>query len=70
MIEVLSKVSPSEMIEAKQADLTIGQVVWWVKTDNKPKLSRIRKTKSKSVRKYVHQFDHVEFRKGSASLNL
>ena len=45
VIEVLSKVSPSEMIEAQQADPTIGQVVLWVKAGNKPKLSQIRKEK-------------------------
>ena len=42
VIEVLSKVSPSEMMEAQQADPTIGQVVQWVKAGNKPKLSQIR----------------------------
>ena len=45
VIEVLSKVSPSEMIEAQQANPTISQVVQWVKADNKPKLSQIRKEK-------------------------
>ena len=44
-IEVLSKVSTSEMKEAQQADPTINQVVWWVKAGNKPKLSQIRKEK-------------------------
>ena len=45
VIEVLSKVSPSEMIEAQQAQSTIGQVVQLVKVGNKPKLSQIRKEK-------------------------
>ena len=49
VIEVLSKVSPSEMIEAQQADPNIGQTVQWVKAGNKPKLSQIRKEKSKNV---------------------
>ena len=44
-IEVLSKVSTSEMKEAQQADPTISQVVGWVKAGNKPKLSQIRKEK-------------------------
>ena len=44
-IEVLSKVSISEMKEAQQADPTICQVVWWVKAGNKPKLSQSRKEK-------------------------
>ena len=62
--EVLSKVYPSEMIEAQQADPTIGQVVWCVKVGNKLKISQIMKTKSKSVRKYPHQSNCLEFRKG------
>ena len=37
VIEVLSKVSISEMREAQQADPTNGQVVWWVKAGNKAK---------------------------------
>ena len=45
VIDILSKVSTSEMREAQQADLTIGQVVWWVKAGNKPKLCQIRKEK-------------------------
>ena len=53
VIKVLSKGSPLEMIEAQQADPTIGQVVQWVKAGNKPKLSQIRKQKSKKVRKYL-----------------
>ena len=64
VIEVLSKVSPSEMIEAQQADPTIGQVVQWVKVGNKPKLSQIGKEKSKNVKKYFCQCDCLEFRKG------
>ena len=63
-IEVLSKVSTSEMKEAQQADPTISQVVQWVKAGIEPKLSQIRKEKSKNVRKYLHQFDLLEFRKG------
>ena len=43
VIEVLSKVSTSEMREAQQADPTIGQAVQWVKAGNKAKLSQIRK---------------------------
>ena len=42
-MEVLSKVSPSEMVEAQQADPTISQVVQWLKACNKPKLSQIGK---------------------------
>ena len=45
IIIVPSKVSPSEMIEAQQADPSTSQVVQWVKTGNKPKLSQIRKEK-------------------------
>ena len=45
VIEVLSKVSPSEMKEAQQADSTIDEVVQWVKAGNKQKLSQIRKEK-------------------------
>ena len=44
-IEVLSKVSTSEMKEAQQADPTISQVVQWVKAGIEPKLSQIRKEK-------------------------
>ena len=65
VIEVLSKVSSAEMSKAQQADPTISQVVQWVKAGNKPKLSQIRKVKSKKVRKYLCQFDHLEFRKGA-----
>ena len=64
VIEVLSKVSTSEMIEDEQGDPTIGLVVQWVKAGNIPKLSQIRKEKSKNVRKYLCQFDCFEFRKG------
>ena len=63
-IDVLNKVSTSEMKEAQQADPTISQVVKWVKVGNKPKLSQIRKEKSKNIRKYLCQFGHLEFRKG------
>ena len=45
VIEVLSKVSPWEIIEAQQADPTIGQVVQWVKTRIKPNLLQIGKEK-------------------------
>ena len=45
VIKVLSKVSPSEMIEAQQADHTISQVVQWVKAGSKPKALQIRKEK-------------------------
>ena len=62
VIEVLSKVSTSEMREAQQADPTISQVVQWVKAGNKPKLSQIRKETSKNVRKYLQQFTHLELR--------
>ena len=64
VIEVLSKVSIAEMREVQQADPTFGQVVQWVKAGNKPKLSQIRKEKLKYVRKYLCQFDQLEFRKG------
>ena len=50
MIEVLSKVSPSEMKEAQQADPIISQEVQWVKAGNKPKLSPIRKEKLKKYK--------------------
>ena len=64
VIEVLSKVFPSEMKDAQQSDPTTTQVVQWVKVGNKIKLSQIRKVKSKNVRKYLHQFYHLEFKKG------
>ena len=54
VIEVLSKVSPSEMKDAQQDYPTIGQVVQWVKAGNNPKLSEITNGKSKNVRKYLH----------------
>ena len=53
VIEILSKVSSSEMIEAQQADPTLGQVVQWVNAGNKPILSQIRKEKLKNIRKYL-----------------
>ena len=43
VIDILSKVSPSEMKQTQQANSTISQVVHWVKAGNKPKLSQIRK---------------------------
>ena len=64
VIEVLSKVSPSEMKDVQEVDPTIGQVVQLAKTGNKSELSQIRKEKSKNMRKYLHQFDCLEFRKG------
>ena len=36
VIEVLGKVSPSEMIEVQQTNPTICQVMQWVKAGNKP----------------------------------
>ena len=42
VIEILSKVSTSEMEEVQQADPTISQVGHWVKAGNKAKLSQIR----------------------------
>ena len=41
------------MKDAQQAYPTISQVVDRVKVGNKPKLSQIRKVKSKSVGKYL-----------------
>ena len=64
VIEVLSKMSPSEMKEAQQAEPTISQIVQWVKSGNKSKFSQIKKEKSKCVKKYLCQFDHLDFRKG------
>ena len=49
MIEVLNKVSPSEMKEGQQADPTIGQIVQWVKAGTKPKLSQIKKRKKQRM---------------------
>ena len=64
VIEVLSNLSPSEMKETQEADPTIYQVVQRIKAGNKPQLCQIGKEKSKNVKKYLHQFDHLEFRKG------
>ena len=64
VIDILSNMSTLEMKEAQQTDPTISQVVQWVKAGHKPKLCQIRKEKSKNVRKYLCQFDHLEFRKG------
>ena len=64
MIEVVSKVSPAKMREAQQVDPTIDQAVQRIKAGNKPKLSQMRKEKSMNVRKYLCQFDCLEFRKG------
>ena len=47
-IEVLSKVSWSEMNDVQQADPTISQAVQWVKVENKPKLSKCGKIKPKN----------------------
>ena len=45
VVEVLNKVSPSEMNDAQQADPTISQVVQLGKARNRPKLSQIQKVK-------------------------
>ena len=64
VIEVLNKVSPSEIKEAQKSDPIISQVMKYIKAGKKPKLSHIWKVKSKNVQKYLHQCDHLKFRKG------
>ena len=63
-IDILSKVSTSEMREAQQADATISEVVWWVKAGNNQNYPKLGKKNKKNVRKYLCQFDHLKFRRG------
>ena len=63
VIEILSKVSPSEIKDPHQADPTISQVVQWIRQVTSQKYVKLRR-KNHSVRKYLSQFDHLKFRKG------
>ena len=53
MVDVLSKVSPEIMKQAREEDLEISKVMCYVKLGKRPSLAQIRKLKSKIVHRYL-----------------
>ena len=64
MVDVLSRVTPSMMKEAQEEDIDISKTIHYVKSGKKPMLAQIRKVKSRTVQRYLHQFDRLVFRQG------
>ena len=64
MVDVLSKVSPEMMRQSQEEDPEIGKVRHYVMLTRKPSLAQIRKLKSKTVCRYLQQFDWLVFIKG------
>ena len=63
-VSLFGKVTPEEMKEEQQKDLTLELVYKQVTAGKKLKTSAIAKTKSKAVRKYLLQFDWLTLKKG------
>ena len=63
-VSIFGKVTPEEMKEEQQKDLILKLVCKQVIAGEKLKTSAITKVKSKSVRKYLLQFDQLTLKKG------
>ena len=57
MVDVLNKVTPKMMRRTQEEDKCISRVVHYVKDSKKPSLAQIIDIKSKTVCKYICQFD-------------
>ena len=57
MVDVLSRVTPSMMKKAQEEDVDISKTMCYVKSGRKPMLAQIRKIKSRTVRRFLWQFN-------------
>ena len=63
-VSTFEHVTPKQMAEEQQKDLTLGLVYQLVTAGEKPKTLAIAKIKSKAVRKYLLQLDRLTLKKG------
>ena len=63
-VSLFGKVSPEEMKKEQQKDPILGLVYKQVTASEKPKKSVITKIKSKTVRKYLLQFEQLTLKRG------
>ena len=64
MVDILSKVTPGMMKEAQEEDIDISKTIHYVSSGMKTTLSHIQKIKSRTVHRYLHQFDQLVFCQG------
>ena len=57
MVDIPSRVTPSMMMSAQEEDIDMSKMIHYVKSGNKPSLAQIHKIKSRSVYRYLWQFD-------------
>ena len=57
IIDVLSKITPEDMLIAPQEEPKIGKAMRYLKVGQKPYLAKLQKFKSNYVRKHLLQFD-------------
>ena len=63
-VSTFEHVIPKQMVEEQQKDPTLELVYQLVTAGEKPKTWAIAKIKSKTVRKYLLQFDRLTLKKG------
>ena len=63
-VSVLNQVTPEDMAEAQKKDPILGSVCPYVSAGEKLKLLAIARIKSKTVWKYLLQFDRLTFKQG------
>ena len=63
-VSTFEHVTPKQMAGEQQKDPTLEWVYQLVTAGEKPKTSVIAKIKSKTVRKYLLQFDRLTMKKG------
>ena len=67
-VSTFEHVTPKQMAEEQQKDLTLELVYKLVTAGEKPKTLGIAKIKSKAVRKYLLQFNRLTYEKGCTTL--
>ena len=63
-VSVLNQVTPEDMVEEKKRDPILGLAYPHVTAKDKLKSLAIAKIKSKTVQKYLLQFDRLTFKQG------
>ena len=63
LVNIFSHVIPKEMAEFQQADNQISTVYLWVQEGKIPPKSVLYKTRSKTLRKLLHQFERLTLKK-------
>ena len=63
-VSTFEHITPKQMAEEQQKDLTLELVYQLVTAGEKPKTLAIAKIKSKAVKKYLLQFDRLTMKKG------